>query len=116
MVTGKLKLKSQISTRQHVQYLVYEYSKMTFGLCNAPATFQRWREQVLYDLNNKICAIWSSSLDEYLERLDAVKRLAAAGLKMKPSKFSFFKVGYLGYVISSNAAETNTPKIDAVIC
>ena len=90
----------------------YEYNNMTFGLCNAPATFQRLMEQVLYDLNNKICAIyldhiliWSSSLDEHLERLDAVfKRLAEAGLKLKPSKCNFFKekVGYLGYVISSN--------------
>ena len=90
---------------------------MTFGLCNAPATFQRLMEEVLYDLSNKICAIylddiliWSSSLDEHLERLDAVfKRLADAGLKLKPSKCSFFKdkVGYLGYVISSNGVETD---------
>ena len=102
----------------------YEYNKMIFGLCNAPATFQRLMEEVLYDLNNKICAIylddiliWSSSLDEHLERLDAVfKRLADAGLKLKPSKCSFFKdkVGYLGYVISSNGVETDPSKIDAV--
>ena len=97
---------------------------MTFGLCNAPATFQRLMEQVLYDLNNQICAIylddiliWSSSLDEHLERLDAVfKRLAEAGLKLKPSKCSFFKnkMGYLGYVISSNRVETDPSKIDTV--
>ena len=102
----------------------YEYNKMTFGLCNAPATFQRLMEQVLYDLNNQICAIylddiliWSSSLDEHLERLDAVfKRLAEAGLKLKPSKCSFFKdkMGYLGYVISSNRVETDPSKIDTV--
>ena len=51
------------------------------------------------------------------ERLDAVfKRLAEAGLKLKPSKCSFFKdkVGYLGYVISSNGMETDPSKIDAV--
>ena len=81
-------------------------------------------EQVLYDLNNKICAIylddiliWSSSQDEHLERLDAVfKRLAEAGFKLKPSKCSFFKdkVGNLGYVILSNGVETDPSKIDAV--
>ena len=102
----------------------YEYNNMTFGLCNAPATFQRLMEQVLYDLNNEICAIylhdiliWSSSLDEHLEQLDAVfKRLAEAVLKLKPSKCSFFKdkVGYFGYVISSNGVETDPSKIDAV--
>ena len=75
----------------------YEYNNMTFGLCNAPATFQRLMEQVPYDLNKKICAIyldgiliWSSSLDEHLERLNVVfKRLAEAGLKLKPSKMQF---------------------------
>ena len=102
----------------------YEYNNMTFELCNASATFQRLMEQVLYDLNNKICAIylddiliWSSSLDEHLERLDAVfKRLTEAGLKLKSSKCIFFKdkVGYLGYVISSNGVETDPSKIDAV--
>ena len=89
MVTGKLRLKSD---KHKTAFSVpgvgfYEYNNMTFDLCNAPATFQRLMEQVLYDLNNKICAIylddiWSSSLDEHLERLDAVfKRLAQAGLK-----------------------------------
>ena len=53
-------------------------------------------EQVQYDLNSKICAIyldniliWSSLLDEHLERLDAVfKRFAEGGLKLKPSMCS----------------------------
>ena len=84
----------------------YEYNNMTFGLCNAPATFQRLMEQVLYDLNNKICAIylddiliWSSSLDEHLERLDAVfKRLVEAGVKLKPSKCSFFRQSWLPWI------------------
>ena len=81
-------------------------------------------EQVLYDVNNKICAIylddiliWSSTVEEHLERLEAVfKRLADAGLKLKPSKCSFFqdKTGYLGYVISSNGVETDPSKIEAV--
>ena len=74
-------------------------------------------EQVLYDVNNKICAIylddiliWSSIVEEHLERLEAVsKRLADAGLKLKPSKCSSFqdKTAYLGYVISSNGVETD---------
>ena len=49
---------------------------MPFGLCSAPATFQHLMEQVLYDVNNKICTIyldyiliWSSTVEEHLERL-----------------------------------------------
>ena len=61
--------------------------------------------------------IWSSSQDEHLEKLDAVfKRLAEAGLKLKPSQCTLFKdkVDYLGYVISSNGVETDPLKIDTV--
>ena len=45
------------------------------------------------------------------------KDLLLQDSKPKPSKCSFFKVGFLGYVISSNGVETNTSntsKIDAV--
>ena len=126
---GYWQVKTEEPDKHKTAFLVpgvgfYEYNNMTFGLYYEPATFQRLMEQVLYDLNNKICAIylddiliWSSLLDEHLERLDAVfKRLAEAGLKLKPSKCSFFKdkVGYLGYVISSNGVETDASKIDAV--
>ena len=61
--------------------------------------------------------IWSFTVEEHLERLEAVfKRLAYAELKLKPSKCSFFqdKTGYLGYVISSNGVKTDPSKIEAV--
>ena len=64
-----------------------------------------------------IVLIWSSTVEEHLERLEAVfRRLADAGLKLKPSKCSFFqdKIGYLGYVIPSNGVETDHSKIEAV--
>ena len=102
----------------------FEYNQMPFGLCNAAATFQHLMEQVFYDVNNMICAIyfddiliWSSTVKEQLEGLEAVfKRLADAELKLKPPKCSFFqdKTGYLGYVISSNGVETDPLKIEAV--
>ena len=97
----------------------FEYNWMPFGLCSAPATFQHLMEQVLYYVNNKICAIYLDfdmefHSQKHLERLEAVfKRLADAGLKLKPSKCTFFqeKTGYIGHVISSNGAETDPLKI-----
>ena len=81
-------------------------------------------ERVLYDLSNQICPIylddiliWSSSIEEHLERLEAViQHLLEVGLKLKPSKCKFFedKIGYLGYLASSKGVETNTSKIEAV--
>jgi len=50
----------------------FEYNRMAQGLCNAPASFQRLMERVLYDVNNKICSIylddilvWSSTVEEH---------------------------------------------------
>ena len=59
----------------------WEFNRLPFGLSNAPATYQRLMEQCLGDLNMKICAIYlddhiifSSTLEEHLERLDIVLR------------------------------------------
>ena len=48
----------------------YEFNKMSFGLANAPATYQRLQEQCLGDLHLKICFIYdliifSSSFQEH---------------------------------------------------
>ena len=92
---------------------------MCFGLCNTPRTFQQLMERVLYDLNNQICAIylddifiWSSSVEEHLERLEAAFQcLLEEGLKLKPSKCKFFEECLsgrnLGYIVSSRGLETD---------
>ena len=77
----------------------YECNRMTFGLTNAPATFQRLMERCMGELNLKECLIFlddilvfSQSFEEHLERLEVVfSRLKQHGLKLKPSKCEFFK-------------------------
>ena len=51
----------------------WEFSRLPFGLNNAPATYQRLMEECLSDYNMKICAIYlddliifSDSLEEHL--------------------------------------------------
>ena len=54
---------------------------------------------------------------EYLKRLEAVfQKLAAAGLKLKPSKCFFFReeIEYLGHVVSGKGVATNPKKVEAV--
>ena len=103
----------------------FECETMPFGATNAPATFQRLMEDCLGDLNMNWCIVYlddvivfSKTPDEHLERLEAVfQKLSAAGLKLKPSKCTFFKteITYLGHLITSEGVATDPKKIEAVI-
>ena len=102
----------------------YEFNRMPFGLCNAPATFQRLMERCMGDLNLSFCLIYlddiiiySSTFEEHLERLEAVfERLEQHNLKLKASKCEFFKTkeSYLGHVVSEEGVETEREKTEAL--
>ena len=103
----------------------FECETMPFGATNAPATFQRLMVDCLGDLNMNLCIVYlddvivfSKTPDEHLERLEAVfQKLSAAGLKLKPSKCTFFKteITYLEHLITSEGVATDPKKIEAVI-
>ena len=73
---------------------------MPFGLTNALATFQCLMEMCLGEMHLKWCIIYlddiivfSKTPEEHIERLRGVfEKLAAAGLRLKPSKCEFFKL------------------------
>ena len=93
---------------------------MPFGLCNAPATFQRLMERAMGDLNLRDCLIYlddiiifSDTFDTHLDRLEAVfQRIHTYNLKLKASKCEFFKsqVTYLGHVVSEDGIKTDPYK------
>ena len=102
----------------------YECNRMPFGLCNAPATFQRLMERCMGQLNLRDCLIYlddiiiySADIATHIERLDKVfERLAEYNLKVKPSKCEFFqtKTTYLGHVVSEAGIQADPAKIEAV--
>ena len=103
---------------------LYEYTRMPFGLCNSPATFQRLMEACLGDENFESLVLYlddilvfSSTIEEHIERLDVVfTKLKAHGLKIKPSKCNFFRkeVKYLGHVVSEDGVSTDPAKTEAI--
>jgi len=103
---------------------LWQFTVMPFGLCNAPATFERLMEKILNQLLFKICLvylddviIYSDNFEEMLSRLERVfARLRSANLKLNPKKCSFFKkeIKYLGHVVSKEGIKTDPEKISAV--
>ena len=90
---------------------LFEFKTLPFGLCNAPATFERLMETVLAGLNWQICLIYlddiivhGESFEAMLTNVDSVLCiLQDAGLKLKPRKCQLFKneVEYLGHIVSA---------------
>ena len=88
----------------------YEFTRMPFGLCNAPLTFQRLMQNTLGELNLTYCIIYlddvivfGCSEEEHLEHLCVVfEHFREFNLKLKPSKCLFFQseIVYLAHHVS----------------
>jgi len=103
---------------------LWQFKVMPFGLCNAPATFERIMERVLQEYNSKICLVYlddviifGKTFEEMIQNLKKVlSRLREVNLKVNPKKCILFsqKVKYLGHIISSEGISTDSEKINAV--
>ena len=103
---------------------LYEFKVMPFGLCNAPATFQRLMDIVLTGLQWTSCLVYlddiivlGQTFTEHLSNLGSVfSRIRDAGLKIKPEKCSFLKekVKYLGHIVSKEGIAADPEKTATV--
>ena len=103
---------------------LYEFTRVPFGLANAPSAFANLIGAVLHGLQYKFCLaylddiiIYSSTIEEHLEHLQIVfKRLEEAGLKLKPTKCSYLckQLDFLGHVISANGVSVCPDKVKAI--
>ena len=103
---------------------LYQYNVMPFGLCNAPATFQRLMALVFSGMMGETCLaylddiiIFSKTFDEHLIKLEKVfNRLLSANLKLKAEKCSFCqpKVHFLGHIVSAEGLATDPEKITKI--
>ncbi|KAK2188352.1 hypothetical protein NP493_135g04006 [Ridgeia piscesae] len=103
---------------------LYEYTRMPFGLCNAPATFMRLMDSVFGDQNFQTLLIYLDDIlifgrtfEETIERLDMVlSRLARYHLKVKPEKCQLFhqRLRYLGHMVAEDGVSPDPEKTRTV--
>ncbi|KAM2222571.1 hypothetical protein ACFXTI_016707 [Malus domestica] len=102
----------------------FAYRRMPFGLCNAPATFQRCMMSIFSDYVEKIIevfmddfSVFGDSFDGCLHNLSLIlKRCVETNLVLNWEKCHFMvKQGIvLGHIISENGIEVDKSKIDLV--
>ncbi|CAF1017288.1 unnamed protein product [Brachionus calyciflorus] len=86
---------------------LFEFNVMSFGLCNAPPTFQRLMDDLLKNLTWVACLVY----------LDDVIVFEEANLKLKPSKckFAMEEVSYLGFKITKDGLKPDPSKTEAIV-
>ena len=103
--SGFWQIKMVQESQQYTAFMVgnlrfYEFTRMLFGLCNAPVTFKHLMQNTLGELNLTYYVIYLDDViifghmeEEHLEHLHIVfERFREFILKLKPSKCLFFQL------------------------
>ncbi|UYV84707.1 K02A2.6-like, partial [Cordylochernes scorpioides] len=103
---------------------LYEFLVMPFGLCNAPATFERMMDKILKGLKwtMALCylddiVVYSKSFNEHLHRLEIILQcLDKAELRLNPKKclFGTKRIRVFGHLVDSKGIYTDPEKIEAI--
>ena len=107
------------------KYGLFEHKRMGFGLCNAPATFQRavqlvfrgllWNSLLAYldDIN-----VLGRDFEDALTNLeDTFERVRQYHIKLKPKKCFLLRteLEFLGKLVTRSGVKVSPKKIDAVV-
>jgi hypothetical protein len=105
-------------------YGTYAYRRMSFGLCNAPTSFQRCMMSIFSDMIEEIMevfmddfSVYGKTFDDYLENLDKVlQRCEEKHLVLNWEKCCFMvREGIvLGHLISERGIEVDRAKIEVI--
>ncbi len=103
----------------------YQFRVMEFGLCNAPATFQSFMNELLRPFLNRCVTVYLDdiiiySADEHNHVLDVLNVLGAlneAGIVLNKNKcvFAWTSILYLGHIISNHGIHPDPDKVNAII-
>jgi hypothetical protein len=104
---------------------LFEPTVMTFGLCNAPATFQTFMNSIFSDLIDKNhVVVYLDDILLFHDNLDdlhalthtVLSRLEQYDLYLKPEKCSFDQtsIEYLGVIISNGRIKMDPAKVSGI--
>lgn len=115
---------SEEYTSFRTRYGSYKCKVLPFGLCNGPATYQRYMNDVLIDYLDDFCVaylddilIYSEDAPTHQEHVRKVlERLRIAGLQVdiKKSEFHVTRTRYLGYILTNKGIEVDPVKVEVL--
>ena len=103
---------------------LWQFKVLSFGLCNAPATFVRLMDKVLEGVPRQQCLVYLDDIlahgDSFESALASLRlvlgRIKSAGLKLHPEKCHFLQreVSFLGHRVGAEGVGTLQEKVQAV--
>lgn len=103
---------------------LYQFKVMPFGLCNAPATFERMMDSLLHGFKWSTCLcylddviVFSPTFATHLSRLSAILAVfRKAGLQLNSSKchFGLKEITILGHRVDARGVRPDPEKLKAV--
>jgi len=103
---------------------LYQYNKLSFGLCNAPAFFSRIMNNAMAGLTFNTVLVYlddlvvpSKDFDNHLVKLEKVlKRIRFHNLSLNPEKcsFGYDSIKILGHVVDKSGVKPDPDKVSAV--
>ncbi len=113
---------SEEYTTFRTRYGAYKCKVLPFGLCNGPATFQRYMNDVLMDYLDRFCIAYLDDIliytkdprqhDEHVRKV--LDRLREAGLQadIRKCEFGVQRTKYLGFILTTKGLETDPDKTE----
>ena len=120
----KIREEDRKKTAFTTKYGLYEFARMGFGLCNAPATFSRAMDLILRGLTWEVAlaflddvVVLGKDFPDHVRNLQSVlQRFSDFHLKLKPKKCELFQqqVEFLGREVGKNQIRLKPDHVEAV--
>lgn len=105
---------------------LFEWTRMPFGLSNAPATFQRYVDMQLREFIGKFCAVFfddclvytTGTLTKHMDEVTTVlSKLHSVNLEASASKcrFAYKELLFVGHIVGKGTIKPDPEKIKAIL-